>query len=558
MRNIFQRLTALVLALAIGLPVSAQVVNSQFIQSGAGAVSRSFIEKAREAVSVKDYGAKGDGVTDDAVPVQNAIDAVTAAGGGTVYAPPGTYLIGGNAYINIKANVLFKGAGAATRFVSGTGGKTGHHVFVYLKDGAAIEDMRLSGSDYVKQSGGAAYIGYNKIAITTQGAAVGKNFRVSRVGFEKFLNSHVFVYDGHSDVIVDGNYTFGQQTGKYVEVDGANKVINWNATSDSTKLAAGTQVYALTNFYNSGTGATDVIITNGRFLNINDAFVGINSGSKRHIIRGNVFVKDTAGYFGGWGLDINTGDEVIATDNFIEGASIGAHLYGSVNSTITGNTFKADIGVWLDDPTSLRNTITGNTITLTANNASIANKMGVQVSGSVNNTITANTIDGNSIAGARGVYFETKGSGALGNAVNVNTICNTATGIESADASNDGNFSNNNVFRSVTTQFPRAINSNYLQNVKGLSGTATNANNLGGNVTISNTATSATVTLTNAEPDNQYKVMMVVRNFGGTPAAGAYTITGISGATTTQFTVNLSAAPGSGNSVTVTWFLFRS
>jgi len=40
------------------------------------------------------YGAVGDGVTDDAAAIQAALDAADTAGGGTVFAPDGTYLIG--------------------------------------------------------------------------------------------------------------------------------------------------------------------------------------------------------------------------------------------------------------------------------------------------------------------------------------------------------------------------------------------------------------------------------------------------------------------------------
>lgn len=45
-------------------------------------------------VNVKaDFGAVGDGVTDDTAAIQAAIDAVSAAGGGAIFFPPGTYLV---------------------------------------------------------------------------------------------------------------------------------------------------------------------------------------------------------------------------------------------------------------------------------------------------------------------------------------------------------------------------------------------------------------------------------------------------------------------------------
>ena len=44
-------------------------------------------------VSVINFGAKGDGVTNDAPAIQSAVDAVAQAGGGTVLVPAGTYLL---------------------------------------------------------------------------------------------------------------------------------------------------------------------------------------------------------------------------------------------------------------------------------------------------------------------------------------------------------------------------------------------------------------------------------------------------------------------------------
>src|SRR4051812_46815693 len=44
-------------------------------------------------VNVKDYGAKGDGVTDDVLAFQAAENFVSSKGGGTVYVPAGVYIV---------------------------------------------------------------------------------------------------------------------------------------------------------------------------------------------------------------------------------------------------------------------------------------------------------------------------------------------------------------------------------------------------------------------------------------------------------------------------------
>lgn len=57
-----------------------------FIQSGAGAKSRSAQDKMRERVTPDDFGAVGDGTTDDTAAVQDAVTSLVAAGG-TVFFP---------------------------------------------------------------------------------------------------------------------------------------------------------------------------------------------------------------------------------------------------------------------------------------------------------------------------------------------------------------------------------------------------------------------------------------------------------------------------------------
>ncbi|WP_270582587.1 glycosyl hydrolase family 28-related protein [Enterobacter roggenkampii] len=63
-----------------------------FLQKGVGAVMRTFQDKMRDIVSVKDFGAVGDGSTDDTASIQAAINALFPEGG-TLYLPKGIYKI---------------------------------------------------------------------------------------------------------------------------------------------------------------------------------------------------------------------------------------------------------------------------------------------------------------------------------------------------------------------------------------------------------------------------------------------------------------------------------
>lgn len=95
---------------------------SEFIQNGIGAVPRSVQDKLLDLeVSVKDFGAKGDGITDDTAAIQRAVDAcqtTITTPGRTVNFPSGTYRISSPINI-IKGSIKLCGVRGQTSITVG-------------------------------------------------------------------------------------------------------------------------------------------------------------------------------------------------------------------------------------------------------------------------------------------------------------------------------------------------------------------------------------------------------------------------------------------------------
>lgn len=87
-----------------------QATKLSFLQAGTGAIARTVQARMRDHLNVRDFGAVGDGVTDDSTAIQNTINALDNAGVGEIYFPPGTYRTTFQLSVTNK-KVLLRGAG---------------------------------------------------------------------------------------------------------------------------------------------------------------------------------------------------------------------------------------------------------------------------------------------------------------------------------------------------------------------------------------------------------------------------------------------------------------
>lgn len=93
--------------------ISADLVT--YTPSGTSAVARSAASKFGETVSVKDFGAVGNGVADDTAAVQACVDAAKNGTNKNIYIPAGTYLISHVDMIGLAySNLTFIGEGMPT------------------------------------------------------------------------------------------------------------------------------------------------------------------------------------------------------------------------------------------------------------------------------------------------------------------------------------------------------------------------------------------------------------------------------------------------------------
>lgn len=175
-----------------GSPTNGQIYYDSTLKKGRMYQNGNFIDLDRDIINIKDYGVKGDNITDDTAAIQAAIDTLAplAADGLSIYFPAGRYIISN---ITIPAETYLYGAGAnMTEFV-GVTGSTGY----MLTDQGNAAKIELKDIGFFGQSqnySALIRLGYGSTQLGSEGTVLSDlQFRDAPNGVGLDINGNVAV-----------------------------------------------------------------------------------------------------------------------------------------------------------------------------------------------------------------------------------------------------------------------------------------------------------------------------------------------------------------------------
>jgi parallel beta-helix repeat protein len=307
-----------------------------FLQAGSGAVTRTAQAKMRETVSVKDFGAVGDGSTDDTAAIQAAIDAVASAGDGGVVTIPqssGSYIF---TSIQVKTGVTLLGTGGVLKLKNNTctNASTAYYLINNLGhtdvtyDSLIIDGNRANNTLWLVAD-----------AITATGVnAIVRNCRILNTP-----DSGIMFTDAPNGLCVNNWIDTGGDLGIYVNAaDVTPRIGEMNISGNTIK-----------NFPYGGIGVkrstNSTIVSNNLIYTCGNGITVEDFGSGNHpdhlIITGNLmknigYPYDTDPLVAERGIVLNACTNVVVTNNKVQNVSgYGVAISGTTQSVISNNHF---------------------------------------------------------------------------------------------------------------------------------------------------------------------------------------------------------------------------
>lgn len=135
-------------AFVAGLPAVLTAGAVAAVTTGNGPAQAAVAAGASGYANVRDFGAVGNGTTDDTAAIPSAINSFSS-NGGSVFLPPGTYAV--SAALQLRANVSILGAGVASKLVPRVAGMT-----ILAFDAPSLQPVNIELAQFEINSAGIA------------------------------------------------------------------------------------------------------------------------------------------------------------------------------------------------------------------------------------------------------------------------------------------------------------------------------------------------------------------------------------------------------------------
>ncbi|RON13142.1 M10 family metallopeptidase C-terminal domain-containing protein [Pseudomonas frederiksbergensis] len=286
--------------------------------------------------NVQNFGAKGDGITDDTAAIQSAINAAAAAGGGQVYMPTGTYIVSGgeepsDGCLMLKSNVYLYGDGmGATTVKVADGSDTKITGVIRSAYGEETHDFGVSNLtiDGNRDSTTGKIDGWFNGYIPGE-AGYDSNVTLDSV---EIKNCSGYGFDPHEqtvNMVIKNSVSHGNGLDGFVADFLSNSTFENNIAYDNDRhgfnIVTSTHDFTMTNNVAYDNGGNGIVIQRGS--------EDIPSPSNITIIGGEVYGN------GAEGVLIKLSSEVIVSDvNIHDNTSAGIRIYGSNHVEIIDNT----------------------------------------------------------------------------------------------------------------------------------------------------------------------------------------------------------------------------
>lgn len=388
-----------------GSAASAHSVNAPIT----GVLTRASLFSAN-AVDARSFGALGDGATNDAAAIQAAIDAASAAGGGEVFIPDGTSMLGSS--LNVPANTTLRGSGVTS--ILKLMAAVNAPAVILSGAGAEVRDLKIDGNRPAQT-----------VALVAQGVSMeADNTTVDNCTITNLLAAGIDAEDRSHLRITNNKIDNTSYIGIFVHATAAvisNILVQGNTvdrTVEGTGIQEGgikirgsssgaflcQQVRCIGNRVTMPASPTDqsaiCIELWGKVdrgvVNDNvcqDGSMGISLDSSSNVaVTGNTCIG-----FNVYGIEIaqgNGGVGNVVTGNAVFGASVGdtgIAVLGPQYCTVSGNTIRGCTAYGIHVQSSDFTTVAGNTIHHTGTYA-------MNVTGSRFGSITGNSLYGGTVA----------------------------------------------------------------------------------------------------------------------------------------------------------------